>query len=151
MLIYMQQLLVPVTLVIFSLLAVSGCATPEARINRNPELFASFPPDVQEKIRLGQVDIGFTGDMVTMALGQPNRIYARQSATGVIEVWSYTSSVTRTNRQRVRADFRYRDSSGRSRSGSDWVWVDVQSETEFERIRIEYIDGVVSAIETLQR
>lgn len=114
-------------------------------------MFASFPPEVQEKVQLGQVDIGFTGDMVTMALGSPNRIYARQTTAGSHEVWSYTYTSTRSDRQRVQADVRYRDITGRYRTSSDWVWVDVPRETEHERIRIEFSEGVVSAIETLQR
>jgi len=130
---------------------VSSCSTPESRINKNPELFASFPLDVQAKVQQGQVDIGFTGDMVIMALGEPNRKYTRQTSTGVHEVWSYTYTTTKTDRQRVQTDVRYRDSSGKNRTSSEWSWVDVPRETEHERIRIEYADGNVTAIETLQK
>lgn len=136
---------------IAAVLVITGCATPESRINKNPELFASFPLDAQEKIRQGQIDVGFTGDMVKMALGDPNRVYSRQTGTGTLEVWSYTSTTTRTDRQRVQADVRYRDSDGRSRTASDWVWIDVPRDTEFERIKVEFVEGKVSAIETLQQ
>jgi hypothetical protein len=89
--------------------------------------------------------------MVTMALGAPNRLYTRTVAEGTLEVWSYTATTARNDRQRVRADFRYRDSTGRSRTTTDWVWVDVTSETEYERIRVEFREGVVAAIDRLQR
>ncbi|HMP89113.1 MAG TPA: hypothetical protein PJ991_02870 [Kiritimatiellia bacterium] len=132
-------------------LVVSGCASPDSRIKQNPELFGSFPLEAQELIRKGQIDIGFEPEMVTMALGSPNRVYTRQTKGGTIEVWSYTAKTTTTDRQRVNANIRYRDNTGRYRTTSDWVWVDVARDNEYERIRIEFSEGKVSAIETLQR
>ena len=88
--------------------------------------------------------------MVTMAMGQPIRIYTRVTSGETIEVWSYTAKTTTMDRQRVNADFRYRDSSGRTRTTTDSVWVDVARETEYERFRVEFKDGKVSAIDTLQ-
>src|SRR4051794_23182954 len=38
----------------------AGCATPEARIQKNPEVFAKLPPNEQQLIREGKVGIGFT-------------------------------------------------------------------------------------------
>lgn len=136
---------------VLSSLLMVGCASPDYRIKQNPELFASFPLETQELIRQGQVDIGFDSEMVTMALGTPNRVYTRQTKDGAIEVWSYTGKSTATDRQRVNTNFRYRDNTGRYRTANDWVWVDVARDTEYERIRIEYKDGKVAAIETLQR
>ena len=132
-------------------LYLSGCATPESRIKKNPELFQSFPPEAQALIQQGQIAIGFSPDMVTMSLGTPNRIYTRATTNEMLEVWSYTGKQTTTDRQRVNADFRYKDASGRSRTSSDWVWVDVTRETEYEKVRVEFKDGKVSAIDTLQQ
>lgn len=133
------------------ILLVIGCASPEQRIKKNPELFQSFPPDVQELVRQGQIAIGFSGEMVTMSMGPPNRIYSRVSSNGNSEVWSYTSKKTTTDRQRVNADVRYRDADGRYRTTSDWVTVDVAREIEFDRVRVEFIDGKVAAIESLEQ
>jgi hypothetical protein len=133
----------------FSMLMLLGCASPEQRIKKNPELFQSFPPEVQEQVRQGQVAIGFTPEMVTMSLGVPNRMYSRVTSGGTSDVWSYTGKKSTSDRQRVSADIRYRDADGRSRSSSEWVWVDVPRETEYEKTRVEFIDGKVSAIETL--
>lgn len=135
---------------LLAVLNFAGCASPDYRIGKNPELFASFPPEVQELVRKGQVNIGFTPPMVSMALGEPDRKYTRLTEAGSLEVWSYTSTQTRTDRQRVMADVRYYDERGRSRTGSDWIWVDVNHETEYERIRIEFNNGAVSAVDTLQ-
>jgi len=134
-----------------SILLLIGCASPEQRIKKNPELYQSFPPDVQALVAQGQIAIGFTGEMVTMAMGPPNRIYSRVSTNGNSEVWSYTSKKTTTDRQRVNADVRYRDANGRYRTSSDWVTVDVARETEYDRVRVEFIDGKAASIETLEQ
>lgn len=130
---------------------LAGCASPDYRIKQNPELFATFSPEVQEKVRKGEVDIGFSTEAVTMALGTPRRIYTRQTKEGQYEVWSYTSSYSTTDRQRVQADVRYRDITGRTRTTTEWVWVDVPRETEYETIRVEFSGGKVSAVETMTR
>lgn len=133
------------------LLAAAGCATPESRIKKNPELFNSLPPEVQQNVRQGKIDLGYSKDAVTLALGKPDREYTRRSAAGQKEVWSYTSSYTTTERQRVDADVRYRGSDGRLRRATDWIWVDVQQQHEYERLRLEFEQDIVSAIETLER
>lgn len=68
---------------------LGGCATPESRIRQNPEFFASLPPPAQELIRRGQVDIGFTPDMIRLALGEPDTLTIRTNADGRSEVWHY--------------------------------------------------------------
>jgi len=132
-------------------LVAAGCATPESRIKKNPELFNSLPPEVQEGVRQGKVDLGYNKGAVLLALGKPNREYTRRSAAGSKEVWSYTSTYTTTDRQRVDADVRYRGSDGRVRTTTDWVWVDVQQKHEYERLRVEFEGDVVIAVETLER
>lgn len=128
-----------------------GCSTPQSRINKNPALFASFPVDAQEKIKAGKVDIGFTKDMVQMALDKPDRIYTRLTAEGLSEVWSYTATYTTTERQAVTGTFQARDYSGAYRSFNDTIWVDVQQLHEYEQTRIEFANGVVKAMEKLER
>ena len=128
------------------LLAVAGCATPESRIKKNQALFDSYPADVQDKIKAGKVDLGFTPDMVTIALGKPGRVYQRKTADGETEVWSYEAYSTTTNRQRVNTDVRVRDNSG-YRTVHDWVWVDVEQRNYYDKLRIEFTGGKVSGIE----
>lgn len=81
------------TIARFSLLIAialfSSCSTPESRIRRNPELFAQLTPQDQELIRRGRVAVGFTGEMVRLALGEPDRFTTRTTATGTNEVWHY--------------------------------------------------------------
>lgn len=135
------------------LLAISGvgCSSPSYRIKQHPELFASFPPEAQALISEGKIAIGFEKEMVAMALGVPNRRYTRQTETAMLEVWSYTAKEFFTDRQRVNAEFSYRDNRGMPRTASEWVWVDVSRENEYERLRVEFVDAKVSAIETLTK
>lgn len=132
---------------LLAMLALAGCSSPASRIKKNPELFASFPPDVQEKIRQGQIDVGFTPDMVNIALGAPDRSYTRTTSAGATQIWSYVDYRYSYEQQLARGTFQYRDERGRMRTTSDSVWVDVENRTEYERLRIEFQDGRVVAIE----
>jgi outer membrane protein assembly factor BamE (lipoprotein component of BamABCDE complex) len=67
----------------------AGCSTVDSRIAKNRELFNSWPGAVQEKIVVGQIDIGFTADQVRVALGDPDRVFTRTTADGTSQVWSY--------------------------------------------------------------
>lgn len=69
----------------------AGCATPESRIRANTELFDQLAPEQQQLIREGRVALGFTPDMVRLAVGEPDRRWARTDADGKSEVWSYTT------------------------------------------------------------
>jgi outer membrane protein assembly factor BamE (lipoprotein component of BamABCDE complex) len=130
----------------------AGCSTPATRIKHNPEVFASFPSDVQANVKEGRIDVGYTKDMVMIALGKPDRIYSRKSEAGEAEVWSFTSFYTTRERQRVTADVRVRDGTGMYRTVRDTFWVDVDAQHEYDRMRIEFgPDGEVAAIENVVR
>ncbi len=133
------------------LLAVlgAGCATPDARIKSNPAAFNALPPEMQENVRKGRVDIGYPKSAVRIALGPPDREYTRRTADGLVEVWSYIGVRTTYERQRADARTRVYDAEGRRRTVTDWVWVDVERRQEFDRTRVEFKDDIVTAIETL--
>ena len=80
-----------VSVVAIALLASSwlGCETPQARIKRDRPLYESFSPEAQRKIAAGQVDVGFSPEMVLMALGRPTLKYERESQGTRQEVWVY--------------------------------------------------------------
>jgi len=71
-------------------LVFSGCSTPAGRITKNQEAFDSWPVEVREKVRAGQVDLGFTPEQVLVALGKPTRTYAHKSENGEAEIWAYS-------------------------------------------------------------
>ncbi|MDD5658217.1 MAG: hypothetical protein PHF00_13280 [Elusimicrobia bacterium] len=68
---------------------LSGCQTVSSRIRRNQAAFAASPPEVQEKIRHGVADIGFTSEQVYMALGKPDRVWSQKTAQAEQQVWVY--------------------------------------------------------------
>ncbi len=67
----------------------AGCSTVDSRIDKNRAAFNTWPPAVQDKVVVGQIDIGFTADQVRVALGEPDRIWTRTTADGTSQVWSY--------------------------------------------------------------
>ncbi|MDF3056990.1 MAG: hypothetical protein K0R17_1205 [Rariglobus sp.] len=69
----------------------AGCASPDARIKRSPEIFARLTPEQQALVKEGKVAIGFDADAVRLAVGAPDRTWTRTDAAGVSEVWSYTT------------------------------------------------------------
>ena len=138
-------------LLALGLIALFGCASPERRIKKNPELFAALPSDVQEHIRNGKVQLGFNPDAVFLALGKADRTYSRQTANQQVEVWSYEAIEYRSEQQQVSGNFRYRDHKGRTRTAYDTIWVTVQNEIHYEKVRVEFTDGVVTAIEETTR
>ncbi len=73
---------------------MAGCASPDARIKRSPEAFERLSPEHQALVREGKVGIGFEADAVRLAVGAPDRTWTRTDASGVSEVWSYTTWTT---------------------------------------------------------
>jgi hypothetical protein len=131
-------------------LLLAGCATPASRIKKNPELFASFPPEVQAKVREGQIEVGYTHDMVRMALGGPQRIHTRTTQGGATEVWVYTDIAYRSRLEPVESTYWYRSRRGDLHPASSLSWVDLQQRHEYVVLRIEFEGDKVKAIEALR-
>ncbi len=71
------------------LLLLVACSSPDSRIAKNRGLFDSLPPAAQADIRAGRVALGFTPDMVRLALGEPDREVTRTDASGERLIWIY--------------------------------------------------------------
>ncbi len=127
------------------LLVTAGCAsTTESRIDREPDLFASFPPDVQELVRNGQVRVGFEPDMVRLALGEPNRKVIRQAADDQREIWYYEGRYFTLESH----DFHDRWHHGRPGA---MIHYDTTRETIYDRMQLDFVDGKLVSIEQLER
>lgn len=81
----------PFVLAASLLVLLAGCSTPASRIRQNPEIFAQLNPADQELIRQGKVAVGFTAEMVRLALGEPDRLTTRSSEARTSEVWHYVT------------------------------------------------------------
>jgi len=75
-----------------ALLMLASCASPESRIKKHRELFETYPPEIQQRIKAGEVDVGFTADMVLMAMGKPARKATRTTEQSTQEIWTYGDS-----------------------------------------------------------
>src|SRR5262249_17447551 len=72
-------------------LACAGCSTINSRINERYAVFASLDPATQDQIRHGQVGVGYTPDMVYMAIGRPTKHINRVTNDGTETTWIYKS------------------------------------------------------------
>ncbi len=79
----------PILLCAIALLG--ACSTINSRINEKSAVFNSLDPNTQAKITHGDIDIGFTPDMVYMALGRPDSTRQAVSTDGQTETWIYRS------------------------------------------------------------
>lgn len=89
----MMRFPISISLLAVALIALGACSTTGSRISNQQELFDSYPPEVQQNIRNSVIEIGYTKDMVIMALGEPSRKVEMQTEEGMTEVWNYRKSV----------------------------------------------------------
>ena len=143
-------------LLLLSVFIAVGCSTPQSRAKEHADLFASYPPQVQARLEAGQPAVGDTKEMVYIALGEPDTILTRTERTGtdqagvVYDIWSYDGVYyTRDSFWRQPSIFRKHRRHGYDYFYSGPQYVDVQH--EYERLRIEFDDGKVKAIEQKQR
>jgi hypothetical protein len=127
------------------MLLVAGCSSPSSRISRNQAAFDEWPEAVQEKVRAGKIDLGFTTEQVRMALGQPDRVTTRTNTDGTSEVWSYPA-------QKPRFSFGVGVGSSRGSTGvGAGVGVGTGGERYDDATRVVFTGGRVSVIETPSR
>lgn len=73
------------------LLALAGCSTVQSRIEEKAAVFNTLPPETQARLQQGLIDIGYTPDMVYIAMGRADRVIERSSSAGRETVWIYNS------------------------------------------------------------
>lgn len=123
--------------------AIAGCATPDSRIRDQQAAFDRYPPEVQQKIRAGQIDVGYTADMVRMALGEPDQRLERTTAEGASEIWAYRDSRPAFSLGIGGGSF------GGSTGLGGGIGVGTGGEVK-DRLRVVFQNGRVSAIETMK-
>lgn len=75
-----------------ALTAVALCqcaATPQSRIERNPQLYSQLGSRDRELVASGTIREGMNRDAVYLAMGKPDRVSAGSSRGKKIESWTY--------------------------------------------------------------
>ena len=87
----MKPRLLLFTLGALALVFAAGCQSIDDRIKQKPELFAKLDTLTQEKIKQGIIDLGYSFDMVYLALGDPDEKTETISEAGKTETWVYNT------------------------------------------------------------
>ena len=134
------------------LILASGCvSTPSSRIKKEPQIFASFAPEVQAKVQKGVIEMGYSRDMVRLALGLPRQVHTRTSETGEIEIWTYMNSRYISSYEPMDSGYWYRDRAGRPRRSYDTMWVNRGWYEDYPVLKLEFVGDKLKAIERLKR
>lgn len=73
-----------------AVLLTAGCASSQtARIQEKPAVFQDLTPKEQKQILAGKVKVGFTPDMVYLALGKPSAVNHVNVSGAATEEWVY--------------------------------------------------------------
>lgn len=122
------------------LLVAAGCTSVDSRVQDHQAAFAAWPAEVQTKVRAGKVEVGFTQEMVSVALGKPDRVMSRTSDRGVEEGWVYMDKGPRFSfGLGVGSAHGSSAFGGGVTVGDDW--------RDEEALRVMFLGGKVSAIE----
>lgn len=69
--------------------ALAGCSTTGSRIRAHQAVFDSYPESVQQNLREGIIEVGYTPEMVLIALGEPDRKADVVTGEAASEVWTW--------------------------------------------------------------
>lgn len=74
-----------------ALLALTGCESTgvSARIQEKSAAYAALSPEQQKLVKAGEIEIGFTSDMVYMSLGKPSEVENKDTPDGSVAMWTY--------------------------------------------------------------
>jgi len=140
-------------MVLIACCALTACMSAQyyrdRRIAENPEVFNSFSPEIREKVSIGQIDIGFNEDMVRLAWGPPDRIYTRTTEKGETTGWTYSSSRIISQTDWISVPVRSYNDRGHSTIVYRNVRVNRDQHEEYDVARVEFVQGVVTAIERM--
>lgn len=138
------------SLLLGALAFLAGCQTVDDRIKQKPEVFASVDKATQDKIKQGIIDLGFTEDMVYLALGAPDQKRESANAAGRSVTWVYNTYYQRYDGTEFAGYSRrvYFDPYLRTyRVYYRPVFAEVYTDEKEEKIRIVFKDGKASVIE----
>ena len=129
---------------------LAGCQSVDDRIKQKPEAFAAADKATQDKIKQGIIDLGYTTDLVFLALGEPDQKRESISATGKTVTWIYNTYYTRyEGTQMIGYNRRvYFDPFLKTyRVYYHPAYVEAYRDEKDERIRVVFKDGKATVIE----
>ncbi len=136
-----------------ALFLVSGCMSAqqirEHRIEQNQNIFKTYSTDIQEKIHHGQIDLGFSRQMIELAWGRPDRIYTRFTKDGLLTIWTYTFIQTQTRTQYITVPVYVTDHRSKINTHYRKIWIGHDTKREYPIARVEFDKEGVTAIEYL--
>ena len=138
------------SLLISVLAFLAGCQTVDDRIKEKPQVFANVDKATQDKIKQGIIDLGYSEDMVYLALGSPDQKRESATAAGKTVTWIYNTYYQRYDGTHFAGYNRrvYYDPYLRTyRVYYRPVFAEVYSEEKEERIRIVFKEGKAAVIE----
>ena len=145
----MKRYLFPL-LLLAGLAWLTGCQTVDDRIKQKPEAFASVDKATQDKIKQGIIELGFTEDLVYVAIGTPDEKRETVTAAGNTMTWIYNTYYNRYDGSVYSSYYRsvYYDPYLRAyRMYYRPIMTETYTQEKEERIRIVFQDGKVTVIE----
>jgi hypothetical protein len=134
------------------LVCATGCvSTPDSRINKDPRVFAGLTPEIQAKVKKGEIAIGFSREMVRLALGLPRQVNVRTSEAGETEIWTYVSSRYISRYEPSNTGYWYRDRAGRPYHRYDTMWASRGGYEDFPVLKLEFVGDSLKVIERLKQ
>jgi hypothetical protein len=82
----------PIALCTVVTIAWLGCSTTNSRIREHQEAFDAYPERVQQNLRQGVIEVGYTPQMVFIAMGEPDRKVDVANGEEVAQVWTWSRS-----------------------------------------------------------
>lgn len=73
---------------------LAGCEAAtgvSARVQEKSAVFAQLTPDQQKNIEQGAIEVGYTMDMVYMALGRPSKVKEKAAPEGTVVMWTFNN------------------------------------------------------------
>lgn len=77
------------SLLVAAVLGLAACSTIRTRIDEKSSVYNSLDANTRAQIARGEVGLGYTPDMVYIALGQPDVKRVRHTERGTTETWIY--------------------------------------------------------------
>ena len=146
----MNRRLVTTFMLAASLGFLAGCQTVNDRIKEKPAVFAALDAPTQDKIKQGIIDLGYTEDMVYLALGKPDQLRESKRTDGNTTTWIYNTYYDRYEGTAFVGYHRsvYFDPYLRAYRIYDRpVYADSYAQEKEERIRVIFKDGKATVIE----